>query len=273
MRYLKRVAVLAVTCIALLAATAGTASAAPSPGYGEWTDCPSRSVDPNIVVCFLSIVDSGHLQMGNTDTPIVDPIRLVGSLSPEGGDGGTFYVGSFDGGTQPVPGGIIGITELDWLINLFPGNLLALYASAELAGTPSSPLQEPFHLPLKVKLTNPLLSSNCYIGSNTNPINLNLVTSTTNPPPPNEPISGEAGHPEPDPVLPGVVRVHGTVLVDNEFAAPAAQGCGFLGLGLIDSLVNSIAGLPSPAGTNETVQPAEVSLASVFAVYQPDGID
>jgi hypothetical protein len=269
MKSLTRVTALAVTIGACLA-FAGSASAATSPGYGEFTTCPSKSVDPAITACISNVVDGGHLQLGNTDTPITDPIRLVGALKP-GPSGGTFFLGSFDGGTQQVPGGIIGISGLDWLINLFPGNLLKLYAESELAGPIGSPLVDPFALPLKVKLVNPLLSSNCYIGSNTNPIALNLTKGETNPPPPNVPIRGHSSNLFPDPALPGVVRSPDNVLVDNAFAAPGATGCGLLGLN--NAVVNYQAGLPSPAGTNEAIQEVDVAIGAVQAVYQPAGIE
>lgn len=61
--------------------------------------------------------------------------------------------------------------------------------------------------------------------------------------------------------------------MDNEFAAPAAQNCDLLFFGLITGLVNLQAGLPSPAGTNETVQEAKGSLGVIEAIYQPDGFE
>ena len=38
-------------------------------------------------------------------------------------------------------------------------------------------------MPVKVKLDNRLLGSNCYIGSNSSPMVLNLTTGATAPPP------------------------------------------------------------------------------------------
>ena len=48
-------------------------------------------------------------------------------------------------------------------------------------------------LPVKVKLSNVFLGSSCYVGSEANPIILNLTTGTTSPPAPNKPIKGSAG--------------------------------------------------------------------------------
>jgi hypothetical protein len=271
MKYLKLAAALMVAVFAMALASS-SATAATAPGFEEFQDCPDRTVDPAITACVSTVVDGGHLKLGSKDTPIVDPITLSGAIKP-GGTGGTFIVGSFDGGRQPVPGGLVGITGLDWLIYLFPNEVLGLYAEAELAGTPTSPLAEPLHLPLKVQLHNVLLADGCYIGSNSNPINLVLTQGTTNPPPPNQPITGNPGTLAPDPSVPGLLRVTDLVLVDNAFAAPAAQGCDLTFLGLVNTLVNLQAGLPAPAGTNTAVQEADAAFASVLTVFPPSGIE
>lgn len=268
MKYLKLLAVMAVAIVAGLMATS-SAGAATAPGYEEWADCPDKSVDPQINACVSVVVDGGHLKLGSKDTPIVDPIRLVGATKPID----TFIVGSFDGGNQPIPGGLVGITGLDWLIYLFPNEVLGLYAEAELAGTPTSPVFDPLTLPLKVRLKNVLLSNNCYIGSNSNPIALELTNGTTAPPPPNQPITGDPGITAPDPNLLGVLRITDTVLVDNSFAVPAAEGCSITFLGLINALVNLQAGLPAAAGTNTAVQEADAGLAAVQTVFPPNGIE
>jgi hypothetical protein len=270
MRYLKRLLVLAVAVAAfLISATAATAATAP--GYEEFDGCPGKDVNSGITLCATTKVVSGHLQMGSKSVPIVDPLHLSLSVAPPG----EVFVGSFDGGRQPIPGGLVGITGLNWLVNLVPANLLKVYARTELAGTPSNPIQDPVSLPIKVRLESPLLSRNCYVGSNADPIALNLTKRTTNPPPPNQPISGREGTFFFDPNLPDVVRSLTTRLVDNAFAAPRARGCTLLvpGLGLIDPIVNLQSGLPSPAGTNEAVQNVHIGFAAIEAVYPPTGVE
>jgi hypothetical protein len=270
MRYVMRVAVLAMAVAGVLM-SAATALAATAPGYEEFDDCPGRGVNADISLCAVTKVSGGHLQMGSKTVPITDPITLAESVAPPA----NIFVGRFDGGRQVVPGGLVGITGLDWLTNVFPATLLKLYARSELAGTPSNPIQDPVTLPLKVRLESPLLSNNCYVGSNADPIVLNLTQHATNPPPPNQPINGTPGNLIADPVLPNVFRLEDAVVVDNAFAAPRARGCTLLlpGLGLIDPIVNLQAGLPSPAGTNEAVQHVDVGLAEIQSVYPPDGIE
>jgi hypothetical protein len=268
MKQFMRVVALAATFAAcLIAATA--ASAATAPGYEEFGDCPDRAADPAVGGCVITEVNSGHLKLGTKNTPIEDQIRLVLGLTNEGQS----VPGSFDGGRQRIPGGLIGITGLDWLRFLFPFSALQIYAEAELAGPVTNALDAPA-LPLKVRLDNVLLNNNCYIGSNGNPIQLNLTTGTTSPPPPNTPISGQPGTIGLDPVLPGVVRSTGIRYVDNAFAAPAATNCDLLALNLlVTALVNLQAGLPAAAGNNETVQNANVSIAPIELIYPPNGIE
>jgi hypothetical protein len=267
MKQFKRLAVLAVGLMALLVpATAATAATAP--GYEQFSDCPDKAVDPAIVVCAITEVTSGHIQMGTKDTPITDPIEMVLGIKPNL----QTVVGSFDGGRQRIPGGLVGLTGLDWLRFIYPLGVLQVYAEAELAGPVTNPLGT-VGLPLKVHLDNLLLSNNCYIGSDTNPISLNLRVGTTNPPPPNQPITGQAGTLSADPVLPGVFHSNGIKYVDNEFAAPAATNCDLLGVGPVTALVNLQAGLPSPAGTNETIQNANITFTQITRVYPPSGIE
>ena len=107
-------------------------------------------------------------------------------------------------------------------------------------------------MPVKVKLGNPFLGNNCYIGSNSQPIQLKLTTGTTSPPPPNQPITGDPGE------LVGyeegkILIDKENRLVDNSFAAPGANGCGGLFSFLVDPFVESIVGVPSPAGTNTAI--------------------
>ncbi len=54
--------------------------------------------------------------------------------------------------------------------------------------------------------------------------------------------------------------------MNNSFAAPGASGCGGLFSIFVDPFVNSLVGLPSPAGTNAAVLEGKLQLASPEAV-------
>ncbi len=205
--------------------------------------------------------------MGSKNVPIEKPMTLTGGRLPNGD-----IVANSEGGLPPVkqkvPGGVVGLTGLTWLLEILGSEALTLYAVTEVVGTPN--LDESLKLPIRVHLINSTLGNNCYVGSPSNPINLNLITGTTSPPPPNEPITGveaEFGFDE----AAEIITLKNGKFVDNSFSAPGASGCvltlfGFIPIS-INSLVNSQSGLPAPAGTNETVQYWEAELANPARVY------
>lgn len=110
-----------------------------------------------------------------------------------------------------------------------------------------------------------LLGSNCLIGSNSNPVVIDFTSGETPPPPPNEPISGSAGELEVNEDG-TIVTISGGALVNNSFAAPEADGCGGIFSFFIDPLVNSLVGLPSPAGTNSATLEGKIQNADPAAV-------
>jgi len=55
-------------------------------------------------------------------------------------------------------------------------------------------------------------------------------------------------------------------LVDNAFAVPGASGCGGLSSLLVDPFVNSVVGVPSPAGTNTAILESILSLGEPAAI-------
>jgi hypothetical protein len=270
-----RLLVAAISSLAMLVAFAPAAQAeVPAPPFERFAGCISPAEEEPLELeyrfefCIRSVVTGGHLQAGKQDVPIENPIELTGSLT------GAFehFTANSEGGLdkvkEEVPGGVVGLTGLSWLIKLLPVSALKLYAVTELAGPPSNLDFNHITLPIKVHLVNPVLGNNCYIGSNSEPITLNLTTGTTNPPPPNEPISGEKADEKEEGE---VVYFENAVYVDNSFAVPAARGCVLTLLGFIpvslDSTVNSQAGLPSPAGTNEAVQDINEEIALQESVY------
>lgn len=256
--------------VAMLAPAAQGAETAP--GYEQFSGCPTAEESPSTPICVRSDVTDGHLQTGSKTVPIENPLILGGAVNGElegftaGPEGGLSKT------KQKVPGGVIGLTGLTWLLEFFGSDALTLYATTELAGPPTGFSFSSVTLPIKVHLTTPsnVLGSNCYIGSDSSPMVLNNTTGTTSPPPPNEPISGKEGEFSEDLEL-GILKFSNGIYVDNSFAAPGANGCvlklfGFIPINL-NGFVNSQAGLPSPAGTNETVQEFDIELVLREFVY------
>lgn len=258
----------AIAALALLVPAASAAETAP--GYEAFKGCPTPAESPGTPICIRSDVSGGHLQFGKKDVPIKKTLTISGAVNEElqgfvaGPEGGLSKV------EQEVPGGIIGITGLDWLINFLDIDELKLFALTELAAPPSEFTLQTVTIPIKVRLINPILGNNCYIGSTSNPIVLKLTTGTTNPPPPNEPITGQEPEISVDPEL-IITRFSNGTYVDNAFAVPGANGCvlklfGFIPISL-NGFVNSQSGLPAAAGTNEAVQDFDIELSPQGVVY------
>jgi hypothetical protein len=234
----------ATTIVATLAMLGGPAPAIAGlqQEYSIFNDCPVNA--PGVQGCIVSKVTSGEFKLGSKTVPINKTVTL------QGGFKGTELIPAADGNTLSktplvVPGGLVGLEVLP--------PLTEVTATAELAGPVSikfNPVE--VALPLKAKLDNPLLLNECYVGSSAEPVFPHLIEGTTNPPPPNKPITGNPG----TPVISGngkILTVNGNSLVDNAFSVPGANGCaGPLAL-VVDPAVDLQAGLPAAAGTNAAV--------------------
>ena len=217
----------------------------------------------------MPIVNTQTLQGGFIET---EETEKTGALT---------FVGAADGNTlsktpQKVPGGLLGLIKCNEIKGegflekferktceaIFENKTTGVNATTELAAPAGSIGLNEFlllnefgtalSLPVKVKLENPLLGNECYIGSNASPITLKLTTGTTKPPEPNKPIKGKRG------TLTtrgegGILVVSNNSLVDNSFSAPAATGCGGIFSFLINPIINGKLGLPSAAGKNTAI--------------------
>jgi len=270
-RLISKLLAAAVVAVAATAFVVSTAQArTPAPGYEQFAGCPSPEENSIDTGCIRSDITGGHFQMGTKDVPIEKPMVLSGGVDGNLENFAASPAGGLTPVKQKVPGGVIGLTGLTFLFELLGSEALTLYAVTELTGAPVIGEELEITLPIRVHLINSVLGSKCYVGSFSNPITLHLTIGTTNPPPPNKPISG---------VPPKVtieeereiLNLTGGTWVDNSFAAPGANGCvltlfGFIPIS-INGLVNSQSGLPAAAGTNETRQDIDISLTAREHVY------
>ncbi|MBS1892640.1 MAG: hypothetical protein JST59_15195 [Actinobacteria bacterium] len=273
-RYRKILVAAALSALASMAILASAATAAtPAAPYQDFAGCPSRAESPFVGSCVKYTFSGGKIGLGNREIPVTNPIVLRGGFEQITGN----FLYNAEGGIVPakqtVPGGLIGLTGMSWLDEILGSKEgLKLYATVELAGSPSSVNELPFTVPVKVHLENPALGSGCYVGSATAPLTLRLTNGTTNPPAPNKPISGEvAGEFEPEAARPEVftTATAGT-LVDNAYAVPGASGCK-LTVGpynvSIDNLVDAAYKLPAAGGTNTTTLTYTASVVDPGVVY------
>ncbi|MDQ2629822.1 MAG: hypothetical protein M3Y75_02445 [Actinomycetota bacterium] len=283
---------LAAAVLSALLIPAASAGAAPTGEYKNFVQCPLAN--PTLDACFYSVSTGGEVTTGKKTVPVKNPQVLQGGLNYLGIDvlDTLEFLPAKNGESlsktpQPVPGGLLGVTAPTW----WPGFLQDLFnetinngftgvtATVELAGPPSAVKLNllsalttqgtALAMPVKIKLSNPFLGNNCYIGSNSNPIKWNFTTGTTAPPAPNKPITGSPGElHEADGGR--IIRVTGAKLVDNSFAVPGANGCGGLFSFLIDPFVNSVVGVPAPAGQNTAILVNNIELGDPQGVIESE---
>jgi hypothetical protein len=240
--------------------------------FALFVDCPTATAG----VCTVAKTSSGEFVMGTKTVPINQTITLQGGLAFSSLQTQPL-IAARDGNTLSktpltIPGGLLGVANIGGEVT----------ATAELAGTASDILINQYFLaegretavvlPLKIKLDNPLLGENCYIGSNESPVLLHLTDGTTNPPFPGTPISGNKGTIG-NSARGKITVISNNTLVDNSFPVPAATNCGSNPLlaPVVTLLVNLDAGLPSGAGRNKAVMTGffEQTLSVYAAKFAP----
>lgn len=234
-----RLAAAAATAVMGLAALTAASASATTPSFDR---CPRTA--PDVIGCVDVQATDGSIAANNHRLPLGNAhIRIEGGLVP-GPDFSFVFAPPTTGNTLTaspvdVPGGLFG-TDL-------PYNLNSVKATVEQAGPISYDyFSSTVTAPIRIRFTNPLLGPNCVIGSTATPITLTLITGTTNPAPPNAPITGATGtFSTPPGTAFGIV---GQVQVDNTFAVPAATGCGIVAQSQVTKAINKNLGLPSAAG-------------------------
>jgi hypothetical protein len=261
----------------------------PQGAFAVFSSCPLN--DPLVFKCVVVTTTSGELRLGDLVVPIT---KTFESLRGGYGDSNrsTGHMASFfppEDGVPiqlmplPIPGGLTGVLEA----SLLPSSLRATFdgfvktglggltATLELAGSASAVRFSEFNSlteegvaleePVKIKLTNPFLGEDCFIGSSADPIVLQATSGETSPSPPNRPIKGQSGSSQ---LLDEaeLAALAGNVDVASSFAVPAASGCGGSLAPLIDRAIDARVGLPSPAGRNSAILYNAVEIATPMSV-------
>jgi hypothetical protein len=255
------------------------AMATPTGPYAQFIQCPSTF--PGVEYCLYGQTTSGEVKIGTTAVPISKPITIQSGALPIGSENFVLIPAkngeSLSKTEQNVPGGLLGLINCKDIKGegffekgeraacelIFENKTTGVTATTELVANGQNPAILNFSnlfgenstaltLPVRVKLNNPLLGSNCYIGSEAHPIQLQLTTGTTSPPAPNKPIKGFVGNLGEEGEN-GIIIIEQLGLVDNSFSVPVAEGCGGFFSFLINPIVNAKLGLPSAAGHNTAI--------------------
>jgi hypothetical protein len=272
MRLLKGLSAACSSIALMVFALAPSASAEPIE-FAPFSKCPYTNAE--ITDCFLATSSGGTLAVGTRSIPLVNPITLQGGFFGEAPE--TQFYGANNGDTlsktpQPVPGGLVGATAPtswpEWLQKWFNQQIeegfTGVTATAELAGSSKGLTEIQLNtenllfeegaalvLPVKIRLSSAILGSNCLIGSDTEPVELELSTGASGS------LNGSAGYIEFNEEF-TITTLTGTKLVDETFAAPGVDGCGGLFSSYVDPFVDSLFGLPAGGGENSAVMTANI---------------
>lgn len=284
-----------VVCLALIAAAlatlglAGSASAKLVKEFTRFQQCPWTTAEA--FKCIYAVTESGEVILGNKTVKIESPVVIQGSYKkPVANVSG--FIGATNGETltkvkQNVPGGLLGIVPPEKSGALvkalskffFENGLTGVTSTLELAQSASNITVNELNLtekegvamklPVRVHLENPFLGKSCYVGSSGSPITWELTAGTTNPAKPNNPITGNTGIIN---LLEGgrVLALKENSLVDNNWSAPTASGCGGILSFLVNPIINLQVGLSSPKGKNTAILNNTIYLANAAAVKKND---
>lgn len=256
MHSLRRIAASGLTMMLASLATAPAASAHnPTGEFAPFAQCPLNRM--SIEECIDTSITGGSYTLGSKTVPIVNPITLQG-----GYEGSPIeFFGAENGETlsktpEPVPGGLSGLSapgswpapEQAWFNNGISTGMTGVDATIELIApatlvelSPENLLFETgtaLGLQVVIQLENPLLGSNCFIGSQSSPVVLDLTSDTSGA------LSGSAGSISFNPSF-TILTSEGTKLVEAGFAEPEAEGCGGIFSADVDPFINSKFGLSS----------------------------
>jgi hypothetical protein len=279
-------AAVAIALMALALAPAAMASShnPPTEEFKPFSECPLNNAE--IDGCIHAEFFGGSLDLGTRTIPVVNPLTLQGGFEEEEVEPFELHFhGAENGDTlsktpQPVAGGLQGVTApgswpvflQEWFNEQIETGFTGVTATMELAEPATSITLSLEHLlfeegtalglPVKFKLNNAILGNNCYVGSNEEPVQLELTTGTSGA------LNGSPGTVSFNGAF-TLVTISGLELVDGTFAAPAASGCGGLFFEFVDPLVNSIFGLPAGSEENSISLEGTLKDAVAEAVLAP----
>ncbi|MFE6037459.1 hypothetical protein [Streptomyces sp. NPDC056452] len=255
-------------------ASAATAAADLKGDWAPFSRCPvddpamlAADGQALVATCVSSYSAGGSIKLGSTEATTGANDMQFGVIQDTAA--GTFKVippagGALVGAPTEIPGGLLGLMcpedDIPVISDLCDGitdaSLNRVKATVESAGTPTEfdltaglvtgrPIVK---LPIRIHLENPLLGSNCYIGSASDPVILR-PQNTTAPAVAVQRFDADGTRNTAGAML--RFALTGNNQGDSGFAVPKATGCGLAGS--LSWAVNLKTGLPSAAGNNNLV--------------------
>lgn len=269
--------VTAVAVVIPLSTTSASAASTATELNGDWAPFSRCPVDAPAMLaadgqdlvasCVSSFSPGGSIKLGNTVATTGANDMQFGVIQDTAA--GTFTVvppagGALVGAPTQIPGGLLGLMcpadtpVVSFVCNqITDASLNRVMATVESAGAPTefnltaglTTGQPIVKLPIRIHLENPLLGSNCYIGSAANPVVLRPQNTTA----PSVAVQRFDGDGTRNAEGGDMLRfaLTGNSQGDSTFAVPKATGCG-LG-GSLSWAVNLKTGLPSAVGNNKLV--------------------
>ncbi len=265
-RYVPRVCLAALSALVLSLLPASSALAS-----SPFEQCPKETA----TYCFNLTSTGGELRLSKDTIPLTNTIVVQGGVKVNLLTGAEMFLGALNGETlsktrEVLPGGLLGLIGSCSTISnatvkrqceeAYENKMTGVNVIAELAKpaneigiSKKNFLKEEgvaLQLPVKLRLENPFLGSECYIGSSAKPVVWPLTTGTTSPPAPNKPITGTKGKGE---KFAEGEKFVGASLLENAWAAPGASGCDGEFASVVDPILDEHIGLPAAAGTNTVI--------------------
>jgi hypothetical protein len=254
--------------------------------YEPFHACPFNN--PEVSICVHAETaggkEGGQFTVGSITIPLSKKITLQGGLTEAGYTGETELEGFFgpENGEETlaapalkVPGGFVNrIAPQPW----WPTALTESFESAkknhelsatetlELAGTPEldpghllAAEGTAFELPMKVRVSSPWLTTlgggTCHVGSNENPILVDLTSGASTGPFPYEynTSQGKVGEIAFKDEFNYAEITHSTLVNSTYSVTTGAEGCGGEFESVVDHAISTAAGVPDASGQNTVI--------------------
>jgi hypothetical protein len=251
-------------CLAVPAASAYTPVPPPTPQ--TFQECPVNGAIQGhygrVTVCVVGVASQGLINIGSLDTTFHGPGVVDGGTALNSATQPN-WVDALNGKSFTSPKQLMAIPVMTMIGNpsIPPPADSDVWVEASQAGamgfsliTPGQGLNPLTVVPLSFHLMNPVLGPNCYIGTDADPITLNLTTGISGA------LTGTLGTLS-TAGFSGGLYTTGTEVVDGTFSTPGATGCG--PAGVYDAAIDTVGNLPSPSGANEAILYGNFDLATV----------